>query len=357
MLLARGSVQDRPFGRTVGTIAGRGVTGQLTVEDGYAIAFDHGRIVAATSPLVEDTAPSIALANDVVNPTQVAVVGRWLEAVPDADALEVLATVALMTREEAQTLRRKMIAQCAARVIALQRGDFVLTSTIALGVRADCQMHTGSIIYQAARRFIALPRLRALVGQLGARFELRAEAYRELAGFGFGDAERTVLRALDAGVAVEHLTRRDALAAVYALASCGAVLSGQVRASTNSVRFARGTSNPLLPGDDRTPSIEPIAVDPIAKRDAEEAFRRAQAALSGARIDEAVHELEVATQMAPNEPRYFAALAWARFCRAPDKTQIADETRRMLGRAISQSDSPVLPRYYLEMVERILRER
>jgi hypothetical protein len=352
MLLARGTVQDRPFGKTVGTIARRGVTGQLTAEDGYALVFDHGQIVAASSPLVEDTAPAIALANDIVNPSQVAIVERWLDAVPDADALEVLATVALMTREEVHALRRRVIAQRAARVIALQRGDFVLTSTIALAVKRDCQMHAGAVIYQAARHFIAEPRLRALVGELGHRFELRAEAYGELASFGFGDAERAVLRALDDGVAVADIARRDTLAAVYALASCGALLGGYPRASSNSMRFARGT---LRPGDDRTPSIEPIEVVP--NHDAEAAFQRAQAALSETRVEEAVQDLEVATHLSPNEPRYFAALAWARFCHAPDKAQIADETRRMLGRAIACSESPVLPRYYLEMVELKLRGR
>src|SRR5205085_7374124 len=132
----------------------------------------------------------------------------------------------------------------------------------------------------AALRFIAAPRLRVLVGQLGERFELRAE---DLASYGFVD-ERAVLRAFDAGLVVADITRRDALAAVYALASCGALLGGYPRASTNSLRFARGTS-PFTRSDDHTPAIEPIAVQP--DHDAEQAFVRAQAALSASRIDEA----------------------------------------------------------------------
>ena len=67
--------------------------------------------------------------------------------------------------------------------------------------------------------------------------------------------------------------------------------------------------------------------------------------------------LELATQHAPNEARYFAALAWARFCRAPDKSRVAAETRQMLNRAIVRSETPVLPHYYLGMVERILNRK
>jgi cytochrome c-type biogenesis protein CcmH/NrfG len=67
-----------------------------------------------------------------------------------------------------------------------------------------------------------------------------------------------------------------------------------------------------------------------------------------------VFDLELATQLSPNEPRYFAALAWARFCRAPDKSLVANQTRAMLSRAIARSEAPVLPHYYLGMVERMM---
>src|SRR5437868_943928 len=53
----RGSVTDRPWGLTLGAIALRRHTGQLTVDsDGkrYAIAFQDGAIVAASSPPAAD---------------------------------------------------------------------------------------------------------------------------------------------------------------------------------------------------------------------------------------------------------------------------------------------------------------
>lgn len=368
MLLARGEIQDRPFGKTVGTIARRGVTGQLTAEsDGstYAIVFDRGHIVAAISPNLSDSAAAIALALDVITPMQIAKVERWLEAVPDADELQVLATVALLTNEEVHRLRRRVIAQRAARVIALERGEFVLTRTIAQPVHPDCEMHVGGVIYQAARLFVHDTQLRAVVTALGTRFELHTDAQDELPYYGFGDAERPFLRALAAGVSLESILqmpdaadRRVAMSVVYALASCGALSCEQ---STTS-RLARGTKNPSMRAPSATtPPVErasdpaiALATEPLTKGNAEEAFQRAQIALRGDRVDDAVFDLEIATELAPNEPRYFAALAWAQFCRAPDKTKVAGKTRAMLGRAIARSDTEILPHYYLGMVERIM---
>ena len=367
MLLARGAIQDRPFGKTVGTIAQRGVTGQLTAEcDGntYAIVFDRGHIAAASSPNLSDSAAAIALALDIITPAQIAKVERWLEAVPDADDLQVLATVALMTSEEVHRLRRRVIAQRAARMIALEHGDFVLTSTIAIPTHPDCEMHIGGVIYQAARLYLHDKQLRAVVSALGSRFEMRPEAFDDVPYYGFGDPERPFLRALAAGISLESILqmpaepdRGIAMSVLYALASCGALYCEPVAAAN---RFARGTNSPVRGGriTAETPAVERVdAAERLSSpslNNAEEAFQRAQLALRGDRIDDAVFDLELATELAPNEPRYFAALAWAQFCRAPDKTKVAGKTRAMLGRAIARSDSDILPHYWLGMVERMM---
>jgi hypothetical protein len=363
MLLARGAIQDRPFGRTVGSIAHRGVTGQLTAEcDGgtYAMVFERGHIVAASSPNVSDSAAAIALALDLITPAQIATIERWLDAVPEAEDYQVLATVAHLTTDEVHRLRRRVIAQRAARMIALEHGEFVLTSTIAVPVQPDCEMHVGGVIYQAARLYIYDQQLRSFVSSLGTRFELRTDAYDDLVYYGFGDTERPFLRSLAAGITLDTIQfmpeteRRIALSILYALASCGAVYCE----TPATVRFARGTHGPLRDSGSITP-IAPenpalLATEPLTKGNAEEVFQRAQQALRGERLDDAVFDLELATQLAPNEPRYFAALAWARFCRAPDKSQVANQTRAMLSRAIARSTEPVLPHYYLGMVERMM---
>jgi tetratricopeptide (TPR) repeat protein len=375
MLLARGAVQDRPFGKTVGTIARRAVTGQLTVEnDGttYAIAFERGHVVGASPAVLADTAAAIALAHDVISPVQTTEVERWMDAVPDADEFQIIATVALLSPDEVHRLRRRVVARRASRVLALEHGDFVLTSTIALPVFPECAFHVGGVIYHAARTYLATSHLHAVVAELGTRFELRGDAFDGHAHYGFGEREGPFLRALAEGVELEAIQsiapaceRLLAESIVYALAACGTLYC---EAATSPGRFARGTRNPLSVS---APTIPPVVrfarrsspppprttsphADPPAKPSAADAFERAQAALRADRLEDAVVDLEIATQLAPNDHSYLAALAWARFCRAPDKTSIAAETRQMLNRAIARADSPVLPHYYLGMVERIL---
>ena len=61
--LARGTVTDRPWGRTLAALGLRGVTGQLTViTDGkvFRIVFAGGAVAAASSPLANDAAVRVA---------------------------------------------------------------------------------------------------------------------------------------------------------------------------------------------------------------------------------------------------------------------------------------------------------
>ena len=88
--------------------------------------------------------------------------------------------------------------------------------------------------------------------------------------------------------------------------------------------------------------------------DAEEAFRRAELALRRDQPQAAVAELERAVQLHPDETDYHAALAWARFCAAPDKQAVAAATRVALERSIQRAPRSVTPRFYLGRVERML---
>ncbi|HEU0030126.1 MAG TPA: tetratricopeptide repeat protein [Kofleriaceae bacterium] len=87
---------------------------------------------------------------------------------------------------------------------------------------------------------------------------------------------------------------------------------------------------------------------------AEQAFHRGLIALRREDLVEAVTELSRATQLAPNDVDYFAMLAWARFCAATDKHAIALDTRRALERAVHKSPKPMMARFYLGRVERML---
>lgn len=360
----RGLVHDRPFGKTVGMLARRGITGELVVEsDGrrYALAFERGYIVAASSPAASDRAAAVALATGMIDAAALAVIDRWLAAIPDADEIAICAEVGGLSEVEAHRLRRRTIAQRAARIVALERGEFVLLRAISLPVVAACEMHAGGVIFLAARALVDPGRLQAHVEELGQRFELRRDACDELRYFGFGERERAFVRALAGGLSLEAVlaltveNRHHALAILYALAACGAVYC-----EAEPPRLARGTQNPLRRGavaaaGTPAPAVL-LATEPITKSTAADAFARGQRALQANRIDEALVELELALRLAPDDPTHLAALAWARFCAASDKRGVANETRRMLGRAIARTDPDALatPLYYLGLVERML---
>ncbi|MBA2544647.1 MAG: hypothetical protein H0V17_33700, partial [Deltaproteobacteria bacterium] len=113
----------------------------------------------------------------------------------------------------------------------------------------------------------------------------------------------------------------------------------------------RGTEPPRF-----TATGTPAARTPVklANDPGIEAYRRGQAALRDERLEDAIAELSNAVELAPNELDYKCALAWARFCAAQDKSQIADTTRTALKQVALKSEHPVMPHYYLGMVERIL---
>jgi cytochrome c-type biogenesis protein CcmH/NrfG len=93
--------------------------------------------------------------------------------------------------------------------------------------------------------------------------------------------------------------------------------------------------------------------DPAAA--AKEAFKRGHTFLKEQEhITDAIMEFSKASQYQPNNFDYLAALAWAKFCAAPDKQAVADVTRKTLGHAISRSDTPEQARFYLGRVERML---
>src|SRR5690348_13030019 len=114
----RGSVTDRPWGVTLGAIALRRHTGQLTLEsDGkrYCIAFDQGAIVGASSPMAADAISRVALTNHFITSTQVSDITRRLALAPDREEVEVVADAVRFSPDQVLKLRHRLVAQRAAR--------------------------------------------------------------------------------------------------------------------------------------------------------------------------------------------------------------------------------------------------
>ncbi|MGE0868650.1 MAG: DnaJ domain-containing protein [Kofleriaceae bacterium] len=491
--LAKGTVGDRPWGRTLAALGLRGVTGQLTVtSDGkrYQIAFEEGAVVGAMSPLASDSAVRVAVTGHLVSSSQVADIARRQAANPGRDEIELIAELARLAPEQVTRLRRRVVAQRAARSFALDRGEFVIDDQVTIATAATNALDVRAVVYLGARQFLSEARLNSDLGVLGQWFQIKPDAVGDLGQFGFGEAERPVLTALGTGAGLAELERPDreqrmVRAVVYTLVSCGVcavdAAPRPVAAKAHSERIPvmraappikgppdeiddSGIDAATIPRASRQPApravdstkaaeLQKLIDDGLAKLDdgvdhftllgvaaeaspeairtayfslarqlhpdrlaasgiqdaskraqrlfaevntafavlsdpkkhyeyvdtlrrggaaaiqaeqtkaeemarrvleAEEAFRRGEIALRRDQITVAVTEIERAISLNPEEPDYHAALAWAKFCGAPDKAQVAGATRKSLEHAIAQAPKSVTPRFYLGRVERIL---
>ncbi|HEY1817382.1 MAG TPA: DnaJ domain-containing protein [Kofleriaceae bacterium] len=231
--LARGAVSDRPWGRTLGALGMRGLTGQLTLtSDGkpYRIAFHHGAVVGASSPLASDAAVRIALTGGLITSTQVSDITRRIASSPHRDEVEVLAEVVKLSSDHASKLRRRLVAQRAARTFAIERGDFVIEDRVDVPVVPGSELDIRAVIYLGARTNLTEDRLANEVATLGGWFQLKPAVVGELAQFGFTESDKPVLQQLIAGsnlaelevAANEGVGSHGVRAIVYALVSCNA---------------------------------------------------------------------------------------------------------------------------------------
>jgi tetratricopeptide (TPR) repeat protein len=369
------------------TLAGLGArryTGQLTVQADarqYRIAFDHGAVVGATSPLASDAAARVALLHHLIAPAQLAELTRRITAAPGRDEIEVLAEAARLTLDQALRLRRKVIEQRAARTFSIAQGELVIDSKIDVPILRGLAVDVRSVIYLGARMNLPAPRLSSELRRLGVRFVLAPQAAGELGQFGFTEAEQPILEALRTGASVAELEARHRdldprtiRAVIYALAACAICASDvpppRTRTPVSDLRTFRQT--PLRGLTARTPTPTratvlgrvptsrglPVVARPPAPAGgpaaARDAYRRGEARLRAENLEDAIADLTRAVELAPGEADYAATLVWARFCHAANKQPLAEATRHALDRARRRSATPEVAQFYLGRVERML---
>ncbi|MCX5747674.1 MAG: J domain-containing protein [Proteobacteria bacterium] len=275
MELARGKVEDRPWGRTFGALALRGITAQLTlVADGksYRVAFHGGAVVGAQSPLASDAAVRIALTSNLISSSQVAEIGREITAAPTRDEIDVIVERARLGPDQALRLRRRTVAQRAARSFAIERGEFVIDDQVTIPTVPGSELDPRAVIYLGARQNLAEGRLAVELGQIGAWFQLRPEAVEDLGQFGFAEADHPILAQLLVGadlVALEQLPGiepRMVRAVLYALASFNAcVVEAVARGGAIAPRpTVRPPSNTDAPTQPRVPIVRAPTPTPTA---------------------------------------------------------------------------------------------
>jgi DnaJ-domain-containing protein 1 len=264
--LARGSVTDRPWGLTFATLGMRGLTGQLDLfADGktYSVAFTRGVIVAAASPLAGDSAIRMAMTANLVTSSQVNDLTRRMAAARGRDEVDLLIELAKLPSEHAQRLRRRLVAQRAARTFSIDRGDFVVVDQITLPEVAGGELDVRTIVYLGARGNLAEGRLATELQQMGSWFRLKREVVADLPQFGFTEAEKPILERIVRGgnlvdlVGDPELDPRTMRTVLYALASCSAC---ELSASARSSEPPRPTMESDAPTAVRR---DPIAPDDI----------------------------------------------------------------------------------------------
>ena len=229
--LVRGQIVDRPWGLTFGQLGLREITGQLTVHaaDGrdYRVAFQQGAIVGATSPQAADAVTRIAMTSGLISSTQVGTIAKQIAATPEIDDIALLAAAARLLPEQIAKLRRRVIAQRAARTFSVETGSFIVDEDITIPIAPDAAVDVRAVVLQGARMNLSELRLISELRNLGSHFTLGETAFDHADWFGIGAQELPILEALRHGttlpeIEAKHrdLDPRNVQSVIYALVSC-----------------------------------------------------------------------------------------------------------------------------------------
>jgi DnaJ-domain-containing protein 1 len=274
--VAQGRVGDRPFARTIYAIAAQRFTGDLLLRDGdrrYKLSWEDGRVVAAESAAPADGAARVALSAGLITSTDVS---RALDAMarsPGADPLEVLIEVGRLRPDQVIALKRRLLAQRAARAFALPDAIYLLDNARSLRADPDVPpLDARWLVYFGLRTHYTAERLTREMGALLDRgLRLADDATVALPAFAFGDAERPVMDRLSLRAwtprqlidACAGMDGRQILSVVYALLACDCLEQGVVTPETSPPPIANA---PSARGTETRPPTEPNRDDASARR-------------------------------------------------------------------------------------------
>jgi hypothetical protein len=271
--LARGHVSDRPFARTVYTLAAKRFTGSFTLTQNgktYVVWWQDGTIVNADSPDPTDQPARIALTAGLVDSTTVTSALRAGSTRPERDSLEVLLDFARLTDDQILRIRWQTLGARATRVFALQQATYVVNNAETRAVEAGlAPIDVRWLVYQGVRQHYTLERLEAEISGLQQNgVMLGDDALQSMPFFGFGTSENGLLEELkrrpvtlaELPAAAGGLDRRSALAMVYALVACDCLTVTQTAASASQPHAKPQSLPPPVAAErPRASSVQPRA--------------------------------------------------------------------------------------------------
>lgn len=243
MVVVRGSISDRPWGATLASIAHAGQTGQLdlvaTNDQRFQIAFVHGQVVGAVSPLPVDSVARIALSHRLISAMHAKSYGR-------IDDVDRFVAAAKLTAVQAQHLKRRVLIQRVARTFAIDTGQYAIEERMTIPLLLGVEVDLRAAIYLGIRMNLSAHRLTRTMHRIGAtRFTLKPSAINDLAKFELGDDEQLVIDSLHNGTTVAELTAvhreidpRMVEALICSLALCDAVTQTDLAGRTPTPRAA-----------------------------------------------------------------------------------------------------------------------
>ncbi len=293
MEVASGHVTDRPFARTVYTVAAKHFTGDLVLEEAasrrYKLSWEDGQVVAAESASPADSAGRVALSAGLVTSTHVARALELMAKDPARDPVDILTELARLSAEQVVRLKRRLLAQRASRVFALPAARFVLDNARSLRADPDVPpIDARWLIYFGVRTHYSIERLESELAPVMDRpLTLAGDAAGVLPSFGFADADRALLERLkqrawtvrqlsEASPEVEARTVRSIL---YALVACDCLEQGRMVTGETAPPPPRPITSPPPPRPvtapppprpvtsppPSPPTLPPTAVNPLAQ--------------------------------------------------------------------------------------------
>jgi len=243
-----GTVAQRPWAATLAELGLGGTSGQLTLRANgrtYRVAFSHGVVVGAASPLAVDSVSRIALAHRMITPLKAQAILRALGRAGVED-IEKFAEATELPAPAVQLLKRRVIIQRTARTFEVEAGEYTIEDRIAIPVVVGVEVDVRAAIAFGVRKYQSTERLYADLRSLGTRFALRPDAEPDLARFELGDAAGPVLDALRAGTTVpeleathRHLDPRLVMSVLVSLAASGALAPFEVAGRAQDVSLSR----------------------------------------------------------------------------------------------------------------------